>query len=328
MAKKRIKNHVEWWSDRIEDLCGANKEVAWLYELVKESISGCKIYEKGPWAFMKLLIVAMYIDIYTNTAKKWFNWILYIDLFAGPGFNRIEELDEVLAGSPLLAQIMPRVLKSGDRKAFDEILLFDLDPTNCDSLRQILPNATVNCCDSNSEGALSLISSSLMRYPRSHYLAFVDPEGLEIKWSTLKALFSLDGDLIINYMYSGVARLFGSYHGTKGKTKSSIDNTLTEFFGTQEWKEISQGPGCGELLFDLYLERIKKHRSRVVFVPIPSEVGGFQYRIIIAVKKTKKGSPWLKPIEQAKDRLERMNHSQLRLVVDIFRKRQSTLDEF
>ena len=320
---------MDWWYSRIEDLCGAKQEVAKLYEMVRESLPQSKTYEKGPWVFMKLLLVAMYIDIYTNIAKKWFNRIVYIDLFSGPGFNRVEKLDELLAGSPLLAQIMPRVLKSGEDKAFDEMLLFDIDEENCETLRRVVHgNALVVCCDANSEDAVTLIMATMQREPRSHYLAFVDPEGTQVKWSTLEVLFELDGDLIINYPYSGVARLVGGYHGTEGSAKESIGQKLTEFFGTQEWIEIPKDDGMGELLFNLYLSRVKLNRSKVVVIPIPSEVGGFQYRIVIATKKTGGNSPWLRPMEKAREKLETMTHKQLKRLVDIYRERQDTLDKY
>jgi three-Cys-motif partner protein len=277
---------------------------------------------------MKLLIVAIYVDIYTNIAKKWFKPIVYIDMFAGPGFNYSEELDEVLAGSPLLARIMPRVLKSGEDKAFDIMLLFDSDALNCQTLNQVMPAAIITCCDSNSVDAIRIISSTMSTSRKSHFLAFIDPEGTEIKWDTLKNLFRLKGDLMINYMYSGVARLVGSYHGTKGDTKASIERKLTDFFGTDDWKEMPPGSGSAEPLFELYLSRVQNHRAKTIVIPIPSEIGGFQYRIIIAVKETKGGSPWLIPLEQVREKMEKMSYSQLKLIVDIYRKRQMTLEDY
>ncbi len=326
--KRKTKDEMDWWKSRIEDLCGARQDVADLYKQVKESLPVSRIYKKGPWVFMKLLIVAIYIDIYTLTAKKWFSPIVYIDLFAGPGFNYSDELDEVLAGSPLLAQIMPRILMSGKNKAFDNMLLFDSEAPNCETLCQVMKNATITCCDSNSDEAIQIIRSVMSSSHKSHYLAFIDPEGTEIKWKSLEVLFRLKGDLMINYMYSGVARLVGSYHGTFGGTKAATGKRLTDFFGTDEWKQIPLGTGSGEPLFQLYLSRIKNHRSKVIAIPIPSEIGGFQYRIIIAVKETKGGSPWLIPLEQVKERMEKMNYRQLKLIVDIYRKRQMTLEDF
>jgi three-Cys-motif partner protein len=319
--KKRIKTPMDWWHSRIEDLCGAQKEIATLYNQVKESLPQSRIYQKGPWVFMKLLIVAYYIDIYTNTAKQHFSPVFYIDLFSGPGFNYIEELDEVLAGSPLLAQLMPR---SG--KEFDSMILFDKNSDNCATLERVMSKATIECYDCNSDIATDLITNTVKKSSRSHFLAFIDPEGLEVEWNTLESIFKLNGDLMVNYQYNGIARLVGSYHRTSGRTKISSGLRLTKFFGTEDWKNITRN--SAEELFKLYLSRIKKHRSKTIVIPVPFEVGGAQYRIIIAAKETKSGSPWLNPMEQVRKRCEKMTYRQLENLVETYRKRQSTLDDF
>lgn len=328
MVKRKTLDDSEWWTRRVEELAGASQEFAKLYNMVKESLPTSKIYEKGFWPFMKLLILAYYIVMYTNIAKKRFERIIYVDLFAGPGFNYLEELEEVIAGSPLLAKVMPWVLKSGRDNSFHELLLFDIDPKNCETLRRIIDDATIVCMDSNSDEAIRMIYHAMSLAEWSHYLAFVDPECTELKWKTLEALFKLKGDLIITYMFTGIARTFGRYHSASGSTRTSLGRTLTEFFGTDKWMSIHDPKGCGKHLLRLYVERIKEYREKVVVIPIMTEVGGFQYRMIVATRLTKGGSKWLEAIEGVRDRIQSMDKKTLMRILDVYRNRQKPLTDY
>ena len=52
---------------------------------------------------------------------------------------------------------------------------------------KLLPHATIIAEDVNSDGLRKALS--MFAYEKSiPFLAFVDPEGLEIKWSTLQVL--------------------------------------------------------------------------------------------------------------------------------------------
>ncbi|MHA2046418.1 MAG: three-Cys-motif partner protein TcmP [Candidatus Thorarchaeota archaeon] len=310
-----------WWKKRVEQLAGKKQEIAELYNQVRKGI-----YVKGTWAFKKLLILAYYIDIFTLIAKKRFNNVVYIDLCAGPGFNYLEDIDLVVAGSPLLAKLAPRLLKSGKSKSFDKMILIDLNSENCNSLEQIV-DASILCADCNSDDVMDSIHSA-MSVPKSIFLAFVDPEGLEVHWKTLERLFEMHGDIVINYPFTGVGRLCGSFHGLKGKTRESTGARVTKFFGTDSWKQIPRGGGMSQLLYQHYLKRVQQKRGMIVEFPVMGEVGGFQYRIIVAAKKTSSGSPWMEPIVDLRDRVTRMTSDELSKLVDIYKGDQTTLFDF
>src|SRR5690606_34629237 len=64
-------------------------------------------------------------------------------------------------------------------------------------------------------------------------LAFLDPEGLELKWETVEKLGSLGRmDLIINFSTSGVIR------NARQMINMGQTTTIDDFFGTPEWKSI------------------------------------------------------------------------------------------
>jgi len=73
---------------------------------------------------------------------------------------------------------------------------------------KLLPHATIIAEDVNSDGLRKALS--MFAYEKSiPFLAFVDPEGLEIKWSTLQVLLERWSDVIINYQPAAVHRTVG-----------------------------------------------------------------------------------------------------------------------
>ncbi len=88
-------------------------------------------------------------------------------------------------------------------------------------------------------------------------LAFLDPEGLEVEWQTVKKLASLQRmDLIINFSTSGITR----------NARLAVDNedftTVDCFFGTRDWRSVyerARGGGSAlvrRALIDFYLSRL------------------------------------------------------------------------
>jgi three-Cys-motif partner protein len=70
---------------------------------------------------------------------------------------------------------------------------------------------------------------------RSLNLAFLDPEGLELKWATVAKLASIRRmDLIINYPEGGLNRFLG-------RAASSTEQTAVDaFFGSRGWRAAYQ----------------------------------------------------------------------------------------
>lgn len=254
-------------------------------------------YPAGEWAILKLAILAYYTDMYTNIIKAHFDKAYYFDLFAGPGLNKIEELNLTLFGSPLIADRVPK-------KKFDKLYLFEAKPEYAESLRKLLPHAKIICEDVN-DPEFKTIIKSLCRTPSVHFLAFVDPEGLEIEWETLRHLFEFTGDIIINCQCTGIAR-----QALKGdKTPADVER-LQRFFGTDEWRACRNE----EELFKLYLERIRKHREIVIPIKVTSPYR-FYYYIIVAVRKTKGSQKWVSAIEDTKEKIEKIRPEELESIV-------------
>jgi three-Cys-motif partner protein len=292
------------------------------YDKAKQTFPDCQLYEKEPWTFLKLVVVGYYMDVYSNIAKKHFKKIAYIDFYAGPGVNYIERLKLYIGGSPFISINKPR---SG--KAFDEIILFELDSNKAESLKLIIPEAKVYCLDCNSVGAQKIIEDVMER--NRHYLAFIDPEGIkETKWETLHHLFQFNGDVIINYPYSAVAREYGKYYGkrTVESVREKAGKLLTEFYGNHQWESIKNKERIGDQLLELYLEQLQRIFPSFEVIKLGQERGGYKFHLIVATKRVV--APWLVAIKKVKRYISDVTFKELKRFADIYRGEQDRLTDY
>jgi three-Cys-motif partner protein len=208
------------------------------------------------YVYYKLNALATYLRI-TNTAmrEKWPERY-YIDLQAGPGKNEVGS--SVVLGSPLIAL-------TADFPA-TQFRFNELDPGLKDTLEQRVSasplqnrvrvyQADVNeivheVCKEISEKDRQAKAS---RQWSTLNIALLDPEGLELRWSTVEALAKMNRmDLIINFSTSGLVRNIGARNF----------EVVDLFFGTDQWKQIDK-PGSSpvirrRVLIDFYLQRLEK----------------------------------------------------------------------
>ena len=262
-----------------------------------------RVYEVGPWAIMKLALLGYYIQVYTNILGS-SGTINYVDLFAGPGINRIKGTTHNIMGSPLLAKLSPR------KYHFTNLILCELDRKNSDALEILLPDAKVVKGDINVEGLNELVP--LLESDRGHSLVFADPEGLDLRFQTLEKVSGVTYcDVVINYQPNAVNRVLG-----QAVRNPQMRIALTNFFGTADWNNGMNG----DQLLQIYCSRIKQFRDNV----IPVKVQGtklFHYYIILATRKAYKRDSgqeeWLMSFERAKQRVERTDAKQAKTFLEI-----------
>jgi three-Cys-motif partner protein len=90
-------------------------------------------------------------------------------------------------------------------------------------------------------------------------MAFLDPEGLELRWNTVAKLASIRRmDLVINYPEGGLNGLMAKVFQAPGETP------VDSFFGTTEWRSIyarfrdHPKTGVHRELIDLYKTQLQK----------------------------------------------------------------------
>ena len=209
----------------------------------------------------KLEALKRYIEMFLNATKnmQWRAWN-YIDLQAGPGKVKIRRPNEIVLGSPLIALNAPR--------SFSNYWFVDSDSENIDALRlriaQIEQNKIMTMC-----GDCNVVVDEIVKKINamdtvylegiwsSLNLAFLDPEGLELEWSTVEKLASANRmDLIINFSTSGFTR------NVERALQSGNTETIDRFFGTVEWKEAyysvkhEDGNRVRRVMIDFYKGRL------------------------------------------------------------------------
>ena len=217
----------------------------------------------GDWAKEKLSILQRFISMFTTSMrnKKW-SALNYIDLEAGPGKNRVKDTDDVFLGSPLIALTT--------RYPFDNYFFVEEKQENFESLerrvrasplldRVELYNDDCNVVIGKIVGKIKEIES---RSSKDRWqclnLVFIDPQGLEIHWDTIKELATeTRSDVVMNFSTSTITRTI------RNLSNSLKETAIDEFFGTREWREVyelmnnqREGAAVRRSLLDFYCERL------------------------------------------------------------------------
>jgi len=225
---------------------------------------GLVMREAGSWAAEKLDYLCRYLNIFT-TSMRLKNWrgLHFIDLFSGPGKCKIKKTQQILLGSPLLAIKL--------KHPFNKYFFVDFDHENIDSLKKrcetskVAGNIEFFVGDSNQlvkkiVQQIDLIDRQYIigKWP-SMNLAFLDPEGFELKWETVSLLGSISRmDMIIYYPQMGLSREMPK------DIANPVDTKIDLFFGGREWRDIynnykiGQSQNLHRKLMDLYEEKLKK----------------------------------------------------------------------
>src|SRR5436190_12435130 len=75
--------------------------------IIEVQDDGLPITDVGEWSEEKYKLMGLYCDIFTTSMhKKWEN-LIYIDLYAGSGYARIEKTTRIIKSSPLIALSIP-----------------------------------------------------------------------------------------------------------------------------------------------------------------------------------------------------------------------------
>lgn len=221
----------------------------------------------GLWTYDKLYYLNAYLDRFIVSMRKK-NWrsLNYIDLFAGPGKNRLTD-ERVVLGSPMLAL--------SQKRSFDRYFFSDLDNASIEALKKRCsgfpteyPKITFQVGDANQvvenvvKTILAIDKPISDKWP-SLNLAFLDPEGLELHWETVEQLASRRTDMIIYYPQMGITREAPLEIQQPPPTKIDL------FFGDTGWRKIYQQYQQREVTF--------LHRALLDYYK--NKLGTFGYKV-------------------------------------------------
>jgi len=139
----------------------------------------------GKWTEDKLYFWYRYLDITTTAMGEkpaWPGGLAYVDLFAGTGVCTLKRSGNRIPGSVLIAANMG--------KPFSAIIACERNPAHADACRKRLERTRVaeRChvllgdCNELVDRVVSMIPSNALT------LAFVDPPGLDVHFSTVETL--------------------------------------------------------------------------------------------------------------------------------------------
>lgn len=184
----------------------------------------------GPWVHHKKHYFERYVDIFSRgVGPKWAGNLSYVNLFSGPGYSIVRGSNEEVMGSPLIA------LES----EFARYVFVDV-PDVLSSLEKRLSKHPKRSRIVFVPGDCNeVISNVLNSLPSDHLtLAFIDPTGLQIKFSTIKRLVhNRKVDLLMTIQLGmGIRLNLPQYIQTEG-------TALNDWMGNSDWREDCEAGG-------------------------------------------------------------------------------------
>lgn len=216
----------------------------------------------GSWTERKLgaleKYLKAYLTIFTRNPKAARFTRHYIDAFAGSGVREAARLrDDIFAnGSGELADAVTymdgsvkRVL--GLQDEFHQYWFVERNRQLADELRNTIdtefpdraPACNIHVGDAN-EFLLHWASTAT---PMDRAVVFLDPYGMSVKWTTLETLAATKKvDLWMLFPSSSVIRMLPN----SGPPDEAWSRKLTDFFGTEDWREFFYRPGRMRDMFE------------------------------------------------------------------------------
>lgn len=250
--------------------------------------------KSGEWARDKLAFLDRFFPAALNATQRKRDRV-YLDLFAGPGLNRVEASGEEFEGSPLRALQVRGTTK--DRPAFTRALLCNTVDIEHEALRArvvrletagrvAVTKAECRCADSNQ--AIAQMLEEI--HPRAYVFAFADIEGVQqLPWSTIAALRARHTSVDL-YVLVPVEMSFNRLLGTNAAHRARNAPVLSAYFGHERWRPIADqwltdgvGARIRRELLEMYLAGLRTLWTTAEVV----EVGTFGgdrllYRMIFA----------------------------------------------
>jgi len=156
----------------------------------------------GSWTYQKIQILELYAKAYLQIMKEHPYWkLMYFDGFAGTGEIKIEGKVD----SKIIEGAAKKIVSISDPRMFDMYYFVELDEKKAkqlkDSLLQIKQSGIYIVSDDCNKKLLKLsqyLKGELGEEGKKYkVLAFIDPCGMAVNWSSIEALKGLGVDMWI-----------------------------------------------------------------------------------------------------------------------------------
>jgi len=305
-----------------------NEELGWLSDRLKPIVKISKLFRddglvvnnEHNWSVMKLLILGGWSYVYTTIIPNYFEKFFYVDLLAGTGAIKVQETGDMIIGSPLIAYFY-------SRNDFTKMFLVELDKDKLSALKKrmatverIVTSPPLNMSFPNIsyyEGDCNVkvdevISHVTLHGKKVHFLGFIDNEGFDTHWETVKKLLKVPCDLVILFPTSSCDRI-----------KASCEKALNRFFGCESWRNMMNRD---EFLM-LYEERLGREYQRTRYKDsyvshIRVGTKQFYYDLVLVCKD----GPYVRAWEYLRSKLDWQNPETISIVLDMVTGRILPLD--
>ena len=239
----------------------------------------------GNWTYQKIQIIELYAKAYLQIMKEHPYWkLMYFDGFAGTGEIKIEgKID-----SKIIEGAAKKVVSISDPRMFDMYYFVELDQKKAkqlkESLAQVKKSGVFIVSDDCNKKLLSLsqfLKGEVGKDGKTFkVLAFIDPCGMTVNWSSIEALKGLGIDMwILAPTGLGANRLLkkdrkiseawlGKLEAFFGIERKEIlnnfysENVYEDLFGNQTI-QVTKKKAATKNIYKLYSDRMKNVFSHV-----------------------------------------------------------------
>lgn len=298
----------EWLRSKLDRLVEMTELVS------KECTGQYSEPDYGFWSIKKEIALMYWIWPFLQIAYRYFDSFYYIDLFAGSGLMKADEVSFV--GSPIVA-----IGSTLSDKKFSEYICFEVDENRKLALEK---RAAVACkhfgtydakifqSDCNIE--LEKILKEFCPIGKTCFLAFIDPQKItDLKWTTFhKLLTHGKGDVILNFPTMPIIR---------NLRVPESESALTDFFGDDLWRQVRPD---AEAILEYLIRKISLYRAEVDSLSVRDERNHRLYDLIFAT-----GSKGMKNVlDDLKNRLNRIQTKDIRGLYSVVAGEQKQLNNF
>lgn len=198
--------------------------------MIRRARDGLPARVSGPWTREKLTYLEKYATAFMKAMApkrregKW-DQLVYLDLLAGPGRGINADTGDEFDGSPLIAlKVNP---------AFDRLFFGDLKANNIEALRRRIPpqdlpriDLRVGDCNTLVRDVVGQLSGRMLG------LAFIDPEGFEVKFVMFQELVRCRIDVLFLFPSGiGIARNLRAF-------AKQAWSPMDDLWGGREWRDL------------------------------------------------------------------------------------------
>jgi three-Cys-motif partner protein len=254
----------------------------------------------GFWTQQKISIFMKYLKAYLDIMNNYNFKLIYFDGFAGCGTIETDPTNS-------LESVAIQALNLNHAKDFDIYYLVELDPEKVKHLKNVVKEKFphkkgISIAESDCNEKLKSMTTFL-RQPNNKYykaLAFIDPFGMSLNWSSLEACKDLGIDMWIllpsgigvNRLLVNDADISDSWltklENFLGMKREEIKNhfykttTLTTLFGEVETKHTKESNAIKKIA-ELYCSRLNSIWQHVSDpYPLKNSSGSVMYHFVFA----------------------------------------------